>query len=109
MVRGLNLDGERDARVLEQTFATAGFDAAVVRSARRQLEELDANARGSYVPAAHYVFAHVRTRNLEEAFAWLPKMARARLVRAANAGESDLDPLRSDPRFEKIAGSVVLK
>ncbi|MGB9156304.1 MAG: hypothetical protein WCB20_07405, partial [Chthoniobacterales bacterium] len=42
----------------------------------RVLEELDARrARGEYVAAAHYVFAHIKRGNLEDAFAVLPKMA----------------------------------
>ena len=109
---GLNLNGRHEeARVLEQVFAAAGFDAAVRTLAERQLEDLDRKrAHGEYVAPAHYVFAHVRRGKLEEAFAWLPKMA----------GEPDwfalqmrvnpiLDPLRDDPRFEQIAGSVALK
>ena len=109
---GLNLNSRHEeARVLEQVFAAAGFDAAVRTLAERQLEDLDRKrARGEYVAPAHYVFAHVRRGKLEEAFAWLPKMA----------GEPDwfalqmrvnpiLDPLRDDPRFEQIAGSVALK
>src|SRR5205823_207932 len=65
-----------NARVLEQTFKTAGFDAAVRTLGERQLEELDARrARGEYVAPAHYVFAHVKRGNLEGALAWLPKMA----------------------------------
>ncbi|PYM01798.1 MAG: hypothetical protein DMF19_05250, partial [Verrucomicrobia bacterium] len=53
----LNLNGRSDdARVLEQTFKAAGFDAAVRTLGERQLEELDARrARGEYVAAAHYV------------------------------------------------------
>ena len=58
----LNLNGRsEDARVLEQTFKTAGFDAAVRTLGERELEELDARrARGEYVAAAHYVFAHIK-------------------------------------------------
>src|SRR5438045_8664621 len=73
----LNLNGRsEDARVLEQTFKAAGFDAAVRTLGERQLEELDAKrVRGEYVAAAHYVFAHIKRGNLEDAFALLPKMA----------------------------------
>lgn len=73
----LNLNGQReDARVLEQTFKAAGFEAAVRTLGERQLEELDAKrARGEYVPAVHYVFAHIKRGNLEDALALLPKMA----------------------------------
>ena len=109
---GLNLNGrQEEARVLEQVFAAAGFDAAVRTLAERQLEDLDRKrARGEYVAPAHYVFAHVLRGQLEEAFAWLPKMAEEPDWFALQMRVNPiLDPLRDDPRFEKIAASVVLK
>lgn len=108
----LNLTGrDEDARVFEQVFATSGFDAAVRTVAGRELEQLDAKqARGNYVPPAHYVFAHVRRGTLEDAFALLPKMAEEPDWFALQMRVNPiLDPLRNDPRFEKIASSVVLK
>src|SRR5437868_6102802 len=108
----LNLTGRHeDARVLEQVFATSGFDPAVRTVAARELEQLDAkHARCNYVPPAHYVFAHVRAGNLEHAFTWLPKMAEEPDWFALQLRVNPiLDPLRDDPRFEKIACSVVLK
>src|SRR5205807_7704236 len=74
----LNLTGRHeDARVLEQVFATSGFDAAVRTVAERQLEALDRRrARGEYIAPAHYLFAHVRRGNLEEAFACLPEVTK---------------------------------
>ncbi|HXY60386.1 MAG TPA: adenylate/guanylate cyclase domain-containing protein, partial [Chthoniobacterales bacterium] len=45
-----------DARVLEQVFASAGFEAAKRTLALRELEELDRKrAQGEYVAAAHHV------------------------------------------------------
>src|SRR5438105_1749392 len=72
----LNLGGQaKHAQTLEQVFASAGFDEAVRTLAQQQLDELDdKRRRGEYVPAAHYVYAHVRRGNIDEAFAWLPKM-----------------------------------
>jgi adenylate cyclase len=108
----LNLTGRHeDARVLEQVFATSGFDAAVRTVAERELEQLDArHAHGNYVPPAHYVFAHVRRGKLEDAFALLPKMAEEPDWFALQMRVNPvLDPLRNDPRFEKVADSVVLK
>src|SRR5437764_6696653 len=108
----LNLNGRsEDARVLEQTFKAAGFDPAVRTLGERELEELDARrARGEYVAAAHYVFAHIKRGNLEDALALLPKMAEEPDWFALQMRVNPiLDPLRNDPRFEKIAGSVVLK
>src|SRR5438874_597611 len=86
----LNLNGRsEDARVLEQTFLAAGFDAAMRTLGERQLEELDAKrARGEYVAAAHYVFVHLKRSNLADALALLPKNGGGtRLVCAADARE----------------------
>src|SRR6266699_3785089 len=108
----LNLNGRReDARVLEQTFKAAGFDAAVRTLGERQLEELDARrARGEYVAAAHYVFVHIRRGKLEDALAVLPKMAEEPDWFALQMRVNPLlDPLRSDPRFEMITESLALK
>jgi TolB-like protein len=100
-----------DARVLEQVFASAGFEAAKRTLARRELEQLDAKrAGGEYVAGAHYVFAHVRAGNLEDAFVWLPKVvAEPNWFALQLRMNPILDPLRTDPRFEKIAASLVLK
>jgi adenylate cyclase len=108
----LNLKGQsEDARVLEQTFAAAGFEGAVRTLGERQLEELEAKrARGDYVAAAHYVFAHIKRGNLEEAFASLPKMAEEPDWFALQIRVNPiLDPLRNDPRFGEILDTVTLK
>jgi tetratricopeptide (TPR) repeat protein len=108
----LALTGQAEhARVLEQMFATAGFEAAVQILAQRQLEDLDRKqAHGEYVPAAYYVFAYVRRGDLDQAFAWLPKMIDERNWFAFHLGVNPiLDPLRADPRFEEIAASLALK
>src|SRR5437762_2693079 len=105
----LKLNGQGEtAQLVEQTFATAGFDVAVHALGQRQLQDLDRKrARGEYVAAANYVFANLRCGNIEEAFQWLPKM-----VEEPNWFELQLhvnpvlDPLRADPRFEKIASAV---
>jgi eukaryotic-like serine/threonine-protein kinase len=98
----LALSGHREhARMLEQTFATSGFQAAVRALARRQLEDLDRKRlQGEYVPAAHYVFAYLRRGDLDQAFAWLPKMVDERNWFALHLRVNPiLDPLRDDPRF----------
>jgi len=108
----LNLNGRsEDARVLEQVFATADFDAAVRTLAKRELEQLESKrSRGDYVPAALFVFANVRCGNFEEAFQWLPKMVQEPNWFAFHLRVNPiLDPLRKDPRFEKIASSLVVK
>jgi adenylate cyclase len=108
----LNLNGQsEDARVLEQTFNAAGFDAAVRTLGERQLEELDTKrVRGEYVAAAHYVFVHIKRGNLEDALALLPRMAEEPDWFALQMRVNPiLDPLRSDPRFDRITESLVLK
>ena len=89
------------ANLLQQVFATSGFHAAVHTLAQRQLEDLDRKRlRGEYVPAAHYVFAGVRGGDLDQAFAWLPKMADERNWFALQLRANPiLDPLRGDPAF----------
>jgi adenylate cyclase len=108
----LNLNGRsEDARVLEQTFKAAGFDAAVRTLGERQLEELDAKrARGEYVAAAHCVFTHLKRGKLEDALALLPRMAEEPDWFALQMRVNPiLDPLRSDPRFGEILDIVTLK
>jgi hypothetical protein len=108
----LNLNGRsEDARVLEQTFKAAGFDAAVRTLGERQLEELDAKrARGEYVAAAHYVFVHIKRGDLGDALALLPKMAEEPDWFALQMRVNPtLDPLRSDPRFGEILAALTLK
>ena len=108
----LNLNGRaEDARVLEQVFATAGFVAAVRTLAERELEQLELKrSRGEYVATAHFVFAHVRRGNLEDAFALLPQMAQSPDWFAFHLRVNPvLDPLRDDPRFAKALESLVLK
>ena len=108
----LSLSGRtEDARVLEDVFASAGFKAAKRTLARRELEQLEGKrARGDYVAAAHFVFTHVRAGNLDEAFNWLPKMVEEPNWFALQLRVNPiLDPLRSDPRFERIATSLVMK
>jgi adenylate cyclase len=108
----LTLNGQReDAQLLEETFKTAGFDAAVCALADRQLEALDQKrARGEYVPAAHYVFAHVRRGKIDQAFEWLPKMVEEPNWFALQLRVNPiLDPLRSDSRFEVLAQKAFAK
>ncbi len=108
----LNLNGRgEDARVLEQAFKAAGFDAAVRTLGERELEELEARcARGEFIAAAHYVFTHLKRGNSEDALTLLPKMAEEPDWFALQIPVNPiLDPLRDDPRFERIAASVVLK
>jgi tetratricopeptide (TPR) repeat protein len=108
----LALSGRNEhARLLEEIFEAEGFEAAIRALAQREIVDLDRKrASGGYVPAAHYVFAHLRRRSYDEAFEWLPKMAAEPNWFALQLPVHPiLDPLRSDPRFEKIAVSLALK
>ena len=109
---GLRLSGQtEDARVLEEVFATAGFEDAVRALAQRKLEALDHTRRqDGYVSAAEYVFTHIRRGNIDEAFKWFPRMLEERNWFAFHFSLNPvLDPLRSDPRFEEIVASVASK
>jgi len=108
----LNLNGRsEDARVLEQVFASADFEAAVRTLAERELEQFELKrSRGDYVAAAHFVFANLRRGNLDAAFEWLPKMVEEPNWFALQLRVNPiLDPLRDDPRFDKIVGSLRLQ
>jgi len=101
----LTLNGEsEDARILEQTYAACGFDAAVRALAQKQLLRLnEKTARGDYVPAAHYLMVYVRLGDNEEAFSWLARTVEERNWLALQIKVNPiLDPLRSDPRFETL-------
>jgi tetratricopeptide (TPR) repeat protein len=108
----LALNGQTEhSQALEQVFAKEGFQPAVRTLAQRQLEDLDRKrAEGGYVPAANYVFAHLRRGDFDEAFAWLPKMAAEPNWFALQLPVNPiLDPLRNDPRFKAAVASLVLK
>jgi len=109
---GLALSGQAEpARMLEQVFASSGFEAAVRALGQRQLEDLNRKrARGDYVPAAYYVFANVRHSSIDAAFEWLPKMVEERNWFALQLRVNPiLDRLRDDPRFDKIVTSLTLE
>lgn len=108
----LMLKGQHeDARVLEQTFSSAGFDAAVQALGERELVDLEARrARGEYVAAAHYLFAHLKRGDLEQAMAVLPQTAEEPTWFALTLGVNPMfDPLRQDARFEQIARAAALQ
>ena len=109
-VNALTLTGEKEeAAILQQTYATSGFDAAVRKSAEKKLEGLNAKiARGEYVPAAELVKICIRSGDKEQAFVWLAKAVQERNRLAWELKINPLfDPLRSDPRFEALVQKVV--
>jgi hypothetical protein len=106
----LTLSGEsEDASLLQRTASTAGFDKAVRILAQKKLERLNERTkRGEYVPAAEYVMAYVRLGDKEQTFAWLAKAAEERNWFALEIKiDPFLEPLRGDPRFEKLAHEII--
>ena len=105
----LALSGEPEqALLLEETFAASGLDAAVRALARKQLEQLlEKTARGEHIAAYHYMMAYMRLGDTEQAFSWMAKTVEERSWFALQLRINPLlDPLRSDPRFEKIIASL---
>ena len=110
--KALHLSGvDRNASLLERTYAKSGFDAAMHALARKRLEWFkEKTARGEYVPAVEYVTAYMRLDDNEHAFAWLARAVEERNRLAFEIKINPLlDPLRSDPRFENIAASLTPK
>jgi len=111
-VNALTLTGQNEeASLLQQTYATSGFEAAIRKSAEKELEGLNAKvARGEYVPAAEFVRIYVRLGENEQAFAWLGKAVQERNRLAWEFKVNPLfDPLRSDPRFEALVRPLTRK
>ena len=101
----LMLEGNHDhARVLEQTYAASGFDAAVRVLSQNKLDRLKERiARGEYVSAFHFLTAHIRLDDKDEAFSWLAKTVEEPTWSALETRINPLlDPLRDDPRFEPL-------
>jgi eukaryotic-like serine/threonine-protein kinase len=106
--KGLRLIGTgEDASLLERTYTESGFDAALRALAQKRLETFkEKTGRGEYVPAREYVVAYMRLGDKEQAFAWLAKACAERNGFSLRIGVSPvLDPLRNDPRFQKLANA----
>ncbi|MEY2487540.1 MAG: hypothetical protein QOH39_3188 [Verrucomicrobiota bacterium] len=110
-VKSLALTGESEsAAKLENTYKESGFAAAVRTLAQHDLDKLAERANhGQYVAAMDYALAWTRLGDKEKAFTWLGKAVEERNRPALEFRLNPLfDPLRSDPRFDKLAGRVVL-
>jgi TolB-like protein/Tfp pilus assembly protein PilF len=101
--KGLRLIGTgEDASLLERTYTESGFDAALRALAQKRLETFkEKTGRGEYVPAREYVVAYMRLGDKEQAFAWLAKACAERGL-SLDKVNPVFDPLRSDPRFQKL-------
>lgn len=98
-----------EAAVLEQTYNSSGFDAAMRAVAQRQLEKSNQQrARGEYVPAAEYALNYLRLGDKEQALGWLGKALEERnwFVYELRL-DPRFEPLRSDVRFERLLKKVV--
>src|SRR5438874_3348733 len=105
----LYLSGEPEqARLLEETFAASGFDAAVRALAHKQLEDLqEKTARCEHVPAFHYMMAYMRLGDTEQAFSWMAKTVEEPSWFALQLRVNPLlDGLRGDPRFQELVQKV---
>jgi adenylate cyclase len=105
----LTLNGEAEqAKILEQTYAASGFEAAVRALAQKQLHRLEEKtSRGEYVPAFHYLMTYVRLGDNEQAFSWLAKTVEERNWFALQVKVNPiLDGLRSDPRFDALLAKL---
>ncbi len=108
----LALSGQLEqARLLEETFAASGFEAALRALAQKQLEQLQQKtARGEHVPAYHYMIAYMRLGDIERTFFWMAKTVQEPSWFALQLGVNPLfDELRTDPRFAQTLASLVLK
>jgi tetratricopeptide (TPR) repeat protein len=108
--KALTLSGQgAEASILEHAYATSGFEKAVFLLAQKKLEGLnERRGRGEYVPAADFVMTYVRLGDKEQAFTWLAKAVQERNRFAVEFKINPLlDPLRGDPRFEKLANQIV--
>jgi tetratricopeptide (TPR) repeat protein len=73
--RALTLSGQgKESSALERTYATSGFEAAVLELEKPRLRKLDESVkRGEYVPASAYATAYAHMGNKQRALAWLNK------------------------------------
>jgi adenylate cyclase len=108
--KALTLSGQaEEASIFERAYSTSGFEKAVFLLAQKKLDGLnERRGRGQYISAEEYVVAYVRLGDKEHAFTWLAKAVQERNRFALEFKSNPLlDPLRGDPRFEKLVNQVV--
>jgi TolB-like protein/Tfp pilus assembly protein PilF len=80
-----------------------------VDEARSVLQRLNAASKQKYVSPYDVALVHVGLQQKDEAFDWLQKAFQQRSLWLGYLNvEPQLDSLRSDPRFQKLLGSVGL-
>jgi TolB-like protein/Tfp pilus assembly protein PilF len=77
--------------------------------ARGMLDRLTEAAKTRYVPAYAFAVIHLALGEKDEALDWLEKNARDHASPVTNLITVDpyLDPLRGDPRFEKLVSAIL--
>ena len=103
MQRGIELAGPDTVRSGEHTLASL-----YARSGRRQgaveiLEELEEQAKSSYIPPSDLAQIYTALGSNDEAFEWLERAVEVRDADLFMARVSPVwDPLRDDPRFDAL-------
>ncbi|HEY2343481.1 MAG TPA: hypothetical protein VGH90_10645, partial [Chthoniobacteraceae bacterium] len=102
---------EQTAGLLEQTYASSGFDAALRLLGQRQLLAFqNRSSQGHYIPSWSYAIAHMRAGDQEAALGALAKVVEEPNWFALQLKINPLlDPLRGDPRFAGLASKIHLK
>jgi TolB-like protein/Tfp pilus assembly protein PilF len=99
----------------ESTFALAKLGHGYAMAGRYEeaqvvLEELNALSSQRYVSPYDIAMVHVGLQDKDEAFAWLQRAFDQRSLWLGYLNvEPQLDPLRSDPRFQELLGRIGLR
>ena len=107
--KALTLSGDSErATLLERTYKSSGFAAAVRMLAQQRLQvNTESTKRGEYVAAIEYVTAYTRMGDKERALQWLDKATQERNRFAFEFKINPLyDSLRDDPRYQEFVSRV---
>lgn len=77
------------------------------QDAQRELEKLQASASSRYIPASYFAVLYMGLGDRNQAFEWLNRGLQERSEQMLYLGTEPLvDPLRGDPRFDKLLQKV---
>jgi tetratricopeptide (TPR) repeat protein len=99
--KAIDIDGRtpRLVSVLGRAYALSG----VTSEAETLLGELKEKDRNEYVPPIYFAAFYANIGNADEAFEWLDKAYEERSpMMPFLRVDSSFEPLRSDPRFERL-------
>lgn len=103
---GTDYAGFHQQGLLGYAHARAGHTA----EARRILEALYASARrGHYVPSGDVAIVHIALGEHDRALEWLARYAQDRGARLFLKSDPLFDPVRGDPRFERVLAATGLQ